>query len=301
MSEKYNTLGGRIKERRQSLCLSQAELAHQLHCTQAALSQYENGNREPGFQELVKIASALNTSTDYLLGVTHIKTVDTNIKMIGDYLGLTEESIRILHDNYWKHKEKVEKDYLQREVLIWCGAVPGDEVYEEQFQHVLKSSYMDLNAYMKFINEFICSSAFKIFSRKLCNNLFIERSIFDMLRLITRKYDQIESDLFTSDVAAKAYALVEDAEDYLKQYLLNVFEVQTALLNFIQDFTKLEVVKELDDKEVFYRKLQFYIYDYTRHMFERKSFSFEEFDEAMIKDEFKLADVATKILNDALD
>ncbi len=76
MSEKYNILGSRIKELRQSLSLSQAELAQQLHCTQAALSQYESGNREPGLQELVRIASVLNTSTDYLLGVTHIKTVD---------------------------------------------------------------------------------------------------------------------------------------------------------------------------------------------------------------------------------
>ncbi len=301
MSEKYNRLGDRIKERRQSLGLSQAELAYQLHCTQAALSQYENGNRQPGFQELVQIASALNTSTDYLLGVTHIKTVDSNIKMIGDYLGLTEESIGVLHDLYMKHKEKIEDDYLQREVLYWSGAVPGDEEYEEQFQHVLKSSYIELNDYEKFINDFICSSAFKIFTRKLCNNLFLERSIYDMLRVITRKYDQIESDLFTSDVAAKAYALVEDSDVYLKQYLLNVFEAQTVLLNFIQEFTKLEGVKELDYKESFYRRLCFCIYEYTHHMFEKENFSFEEFDEAMKKDEFKLADIATKILKDALD
>ena len=113
MIEKYNILGDRIKERRQSLCLSQAELAQKLHCTQAALSQYENGNREPGLQELKQIALALNTSTDYLLGVTHIKTVDANIKMIGNYLGLTEESISVLHDFYWDYKGKMEKDYIQ--------------------------------------------------------------------------------------------------------------------------------------------------------------------------------------------
>lgn len=298
MSEKYNTLGNRIKERRQSLCLSQAELAQQLHCTQAALSQYENGNREPGLQELIQIASVLNTSTDYLLGITNIKTVDANIKMIGDYLGLTEEAISILHDFYWEHKEKLKKDSLQKEVLFYSKAVPGDEGYEEDLQHILKGRNIDLNDYMKFINKFITSSAFKILSRKLCNNLCIERYIYDMLRMITREYDQIESELFESDVVGKACALVDDSEDYLKQYLLNVFEAQTALLNFIQEFTKLEVVKELEYKESFYRKAYFYLYEHTPRISEREHISFEEFDEAMIKDKFKLLDNATKILND---
>lgn len=296
MSEKYNTLGDRIKERRQSLCLSQAELAQQLHCTQAALSQYENGNREPGLQELIQIASALNTSTDYLLGVTHIKTVDANIKMIGNYLGLTEESISILHDFYWDYKGKVEKDYIQSEVLLQSGTVIGDEGYEEEYQQMLRNLSIDLDDYVKFVNKFIGSSAFKILNRKLCNNLYLERHIYDMLFVITRKYDRIESELFESDVVGKACALVDDSEDYLKQYLLNVFEAQTALLNFIQEFTKLEAIKELDNKESFYRKVHYYLYEYAPRVNEREKITFEEFDAAMIKDELKLVDKATKLL-----
>ena len=296
MLEKYNTLGGRIKELRQSLSLSQAELAQQLHCTQAALSQYESGNREPGFQELVQIASILNTSTDYLLGVTHIKSVDADIKKIGNYLGLTEASITRLHDFYWEYQEKIQKEYLQKEVLYHSGAVPGDETYEDDFQCLLKNSQIDLNDYVKVINEFVCSPAFKIFVRCLCNNLFLERTIYDMLRIIVREYDQIESELFESDVTAKAYALIEDSEDFLKQYSLNVFDAQSELLNFIKEFTKLEGIKELDYKEAFYRKVHFYIYDHTRHMFESENYSFEELDEAMKKDGFKLVDKATKLL-----
>lgn len=296
MIEKYNTLGGRIKELRQSLSLSQAELAQQLHCTQAALSQYESGNREPGFQELVQIASVLNTSTDYLLGVTHIKSVDADIKMIGNYLGLTEKSIARLHGFYWEHREKIKKDYLQQEVLYHSGAVPGDEMYEDDFQYLLKNYQIDLNDYVKFINEFICSSAFKIFTRCMCNNLFLERSIYDLLRIVAKQYDQIESELFTSDIAEKAYALVEDSEDFLKQYSLNVFDAQTALHDFSQKITKLESIKELEYKESFYRKVNFYIYDHTHYMFESGKFSFEELDEALSKDEFKLTDKAKELL-----
>ena len=117
-----------------------------------------------------------------------------------------------------------------------------------------------------------------------------------MLRVIRRKYDQIESELFESDVVGKACALVDDSEDYLKQYLLNVFEAQAVLLNFIQEFTKLEVVKELDYQESFYRKVHYFLYEHTPDMDERENFSFEEFDAAMIKDELELVDRATKIL-----
>lgn len=297
MSEKYNTLGSRIKELRQSLKLSQVELAQRLHCTQAALSQYESGNREPGLQELVQIALELNTSTDYLLGITHIKTANTNVKMIGNYLGLSEESITILHNQYYEYKEKIEKDYVQSEVLSFWGTKPGDETYEEDFEHILKRAYLDLNDYMKFLNEFICSSTFKLLIRCLCNNLFLERNIYDMLRVTTRKYEQIESSFLESDITSKVFALVEDSEDYLNQYTLNVFEAQNTMLKFIQEFTRLEIVKELEYTESFYRKLCFFLYDKTHSMHGKGTFSFEELDEAIKSDVYKIAEKATKILD----
>lgn len=285
---KYNTLGSRIKELRQSLSLSQADLAQQLHCTQAALSQYESGNREPGLQELVKIASTLNTSTDYLLGITHIKNVDADIKLIGDYLGFTEESIETLHNFYWEHKQSISDDYLQNEVKQHSGAIPGDENYEQDLEYVSKYMHANLNEYVKFINEFICSPAFRILSTCLRNNLFIERTIYDLFRVAARQYDEIESSLFESNIAAKAYVLTEESEDFIKEYSLNIFDAQTAVLDFCKKFTNLEIVKELEYKESFYKKLHYLIYHYTRPMFKSGNFSFEELDEALSKDEFKI-------------
>lgn len=296
--KKYSTLGDRIKGLRQSLGMSQREAAEQLHCTQAAWSLYENGNREPGIRELVKIASVLNTSTDYLLGITEIKSVDANIKEMGDYLGLTEESIRQLHDFYWEYRRKIDNDYLQKEVKSHSGAVPGDEKYKEDFQNLSEYYQIDLNDYVNFINEFICSSAFRIFSRCVCNNLFLERTIYDLLHVLTKQYDQIESQVFESDIAAKAHALMEDSEDFLKQYSLNVFEVQNVIVDFTKNFTKLEVIKELDYKENFYGKLQFYLYEITHSMFEKKEFSFQILDEALTEDKYKLTSKALEILKE---
>lgn len=296
--EKYNTLGSRIKELRQSLSLSQAELAQQLHCTQAALSQYESGSREPGLQDLVKIATALQTSTDYLLGLTHIKSIDADIKKIGDYLGLSEESIKILRDFYWEHKEKTGKDYLEKEVKFGMGSVPGDETYEQDFSDMSQYYQQDLGDYMKFINQFICSSAFKIMSFCLCNNLFVERTIYDVLRVTVRKYDEIESALFETNEVKKAYSLIDDSEDFLKKYSLNIFEAQTAILDFCKKFTHLEIIKELDYKESFYQKIYYNIYHHTHSMYESDNYSVEKLNQALSEDIFQVNSKIIELLKD---
>lgn len=294
--EKYNTLGSRIKECRQVMGLSQSELAQQLHCTQAALSQYENGNREPGLQELVQIASALNTSTDYLLGLTEIKSNNTDLKMMGDYLGLTERALQTLHEYYWEHKKKISDEYLQEEVAEYSGAIPGDDSYEQDYAFVLEYEKADLDDYVKFINEFICSSAFNVLAFCMRNNLFIERTVYDLMRIVVKQYDKVESPTFTTNIAEKAHCLIEESEDFIEKYSLNVFEAQSAILDFCKEFTHLEIIKKIQYKEDFYRKLQFYIYDCTHYMFKRGEFSFEELDERLSKDEWKMVPQITEIL-----
>ena len=92
--DKYNTLGNRIKSRRQALNLSQSELSRQLNCTQAALSQYENGNREPGLNDLANIARCLNTTTDYLLGLDDVP----NIRVDGLPISFVAHIVQIIQD-----------------------------------------------------------------------------------------------------------------------------------------------------------------------------------------------------------
>ncbi len=57
----------RLKEIRKSKGLSQIKLAMELNTSQNTISRYENGEREPGIGELIKIADNFNISVDYLL------------------------------------------------------------------------------------------------------------------------------------------------------------------------------------------------------------------------------------------
>ena len=57
----------RLKEIRKAKGISQIKLAMDLHTTQNTISRYETGEREPGINELIKIADYFNVSVDYLL------------------------------------------------------------------------------------------------------------------------------------------------------------------------------------------------------------------------------------------
>lgn len=66
--------GERIIEQRKALGWSQAQLAEKLGIHQNQISRYETGSTSPTFQVLGKLAKLFDTTTDYLLGLTHNKS-----------------------------------------------------------------------------------------------------------------------------------------------------------------------------------------------------------------------------------
>lgn len=61
----------RLKDIRKSKKISQLKLAMDLNMNQNTISRYETGEREPGVNELIKIADYFNVSIDYLLERTN--------------------------------------------------------------------------------------------------------------------------------------------------------------------------------------------------------------------------------------
>lgn len=61
--------GQRLLNQMKKQGISQRQLADRLNTTEASLSRYVNGEREPKADMLANIATALNTTSDYLLGI----------------------------------------------------------------------------------------------------------------------------------------------------------------------------------------------------------------------------------------
>ena len=64
-------IGKRIEYLRRKLDITQKQLAEKAGITEASLSRYENNLREPKAEIIIKLAIALETSADFLLGRTN--------------------------------------------------------------------------------------------------------------------------------------------------------------------------------------------------------------------------------------
>lgn len=70
----------RLKEIREANDYSRKDLAAAVNVTAAAISNYENGNREPDIKTLIRISDYLNVSVDYLIGQTDVNIRPKDIK-----------------------------------------------------------------------------------------------------------------------------------------------------------------------------------------------------------------------------
>jgi transcriptional regulator with XRE-family HTH domain len=67
----------RVKAARALRSLSQAELAEATKLQVSAISHFETGTRSPSFDNLRKIADALQVATDYLIGRSDSPTLSS--------------------------------------------------------------------------------------------------------------------------------------------------------------------------------------------------------------------------------
>ena len=64
-----NTFGGRILDLLNKQNMTQKELAEIIGVTESVISRYISGDREPKPNMIANIATALHTTSDYLLGL----------------------------------------------------------------------------------------------------------------------------------------------------------------------------------------------------------------------------------------
>lgn len=80
-SEPIDIFKERLKEARNLRGLNQSELAAKASLPAASVSHFESGPRKPSFDNLKALASALDVTTDYLLGRSD--TPDASAETVG--------------------------------------------------------------------------------------------------------------------------------------------------------------------------------------------------------------------------
>ncbi|HHY67320.1 MAG TPA: helix-turn-helix domain-containing protein [Alicyclobacillus sp.] len=127
-------LGQRIRERRKAKKMTQQNLADMLKLAKSTISQYETGVNEPDSETLVRLARILDTTTDYLLGLTDNPTppgekpaIDPDLEQ--DIPDFTPEEIEFLNrlkkevafKNYLEAPEEAKKSLIEAVKLLMRG------------------------------------------------------------------------------------------------------------------------------------------------------------------------------------
>lgn len=86
----------RFKKLRTDKGLSLQKIGQDLNVTAQSLSLYEKGQRTINIDLLKRIAEYFNVSSDYLIGLSDVASVDTDLKSVCDYTGLNDASIKDL-------------------------------------------------------------------------------------------------------------------------------------------------------------------------------------------------------------
>ena len=87
----------RIRQRRLALQLSQEELAEAIQTVQATISRYERGENDPTAEVLAALARALNTSSDWLLGLS--ENVNLPVQVQADLNELERTALEALRSS----------------------------------------------------------------------------------------------------------------------------------------------------------------------------------------------------------
>lgn len=84
-------------------------LAKDLNVSVGVLSDWQNGNKTPRGDSIMKLAEYFGVTADYLLGLTDASVMDTDIRISCDTTGLSEKAVKILSGMEKSDVEKLSK------------------------------------------------------------------------------------------------------------------------------------------------------------------------------------------------
>lgn len=89
--------------------LTYTDLAELCATTRQAISCYATGKNIPRVDKVILLAERFGVSTDYLLGLSDVKTTDMELKGVCEYIGLKENTILRIRKMHMKDKVLFER------------------------------------------------------------------------------------------------------------------------------------------------------------------------------------------------
>lgn len=74
-------------------------LAAEFNTTRQTVSNWQNGVTVPDAVSICDIARYFGVTTDYLLGLTDVKTIKTDMRAVAEYIHLSDKAVEMLHES----------------------------------------------------------------------------------------------------------------------------------------------------------------------------------------------------------
>lgn len=104
-------IGVNIKKFRESIGFSRNELADKIGTSSSGLANYENGNRVPSVEVLVRLATALQVPIDLICGLNIEPITDSNIGVLDGFVNKDTGEVFENMIEYIRSKLKDNEDY----------------------------------------------------------------------------------------------------------------------------------------------------------------------------------------------
>lgn len=79
--------------------MTREKIANEIGVDTSTVTKYYTGDRKLTYDAMKKFAILFDVSTDYLMGLTSVKTSDKDLKFVCDYTGLDEVTVINLKNN----------------------------------------------------------------------------------------------------------------------------------------------------------------------------------------------------------
>lgn len=194
------------------------EIADKIGTSRQNVGKWLSGTTSPDITALGKIADAYNVSTDYLLGRTNVKSTNTEIKDICEYVNLSEDTVNALH------KFNPVEEYYSPDVDKNSSSDIGFKFLNNLIKNIIDSHI--IGYFVQYIHDDIYIYEFeKCVAQKYCseNNIkFDEKETdrFDLIDLISEK-DSYKFEFYKSELLSKYGMILNRGEALLneKEYI----------------------------------------------------------------------------------
>lgn len=213
---------------------SNKEVADDIGISRQAAGNVLTGANKPDIDTISKFAKNYNVSSDYLLGLSDVRSLDLNTRKVCEFTGLSQEAVEKLHS-------KIEKD----------SPVLSDE---DKKCLCISDDYTKTNESLEIISNMICDKDFETVINRLV-------SYYKITSLLLHKVENVKSiedvyDGYLRGLIIKTSLIESDISKYFGKYVnqfdhTNSSEYNVALSHIYNDIkSKKGIAEGADDYEI---------------------------------------------------